>query len=542
LARRAYVVPVKESYDVVIIGGGPNGLTAASYLANLGAKVLLLERRHDVGGGISSEQLAGFTINKYTLHFLLGQAMPPYSDLNLGEYGARFVKSEVSFSLIYRPNKSLTFYPDVEKTVRAISVISEHDARKFSKLYSDLQECFHEIFVPYSYLPPRPPGELESLLSRTEEGRRFLRWSMQTPLQILEEYELEAEELKAALLSVGCMWGLQPKREGLGHIFAAYLYGMLNSFIVLGGSGTLAFALMASGVRKGLTIREYAEVSKISVKDGEVKAVLTKDGNEFECKAVISTLDPVTTFLKLIGETEVDTPTIEAAKKWVWDPWSYFTIQLALRRRPKLKAAYNDSNCERASLQIFGYQSSDQVLKHFESTSDGHLSLDGFYATPIAALDPSQAPPGYDLYRFTTEVPYEVRGKDWAAEKDSFAEEILLSWTNYLSDGDGIRAVKKYVYPPTYIEMSFPNMSRGSINQGALIPSQLGYRRPSETASGCSTSIKGLYVGGASVHPGGPVLLAQGYLAAKRVAEYLGLRFLWPQPDFVERFIKRHAR
>ncbi len=99
-----------ERYDVIVIGAGPNGLTAAAYLARAGAKVLLLERHHEVGGGMVTDEWSGFRFNTHAKLMLMMDVMPPYRDLDLEGWGCRYRQPDVAASILTRDGRAMTFY------------------------------------------------------------------------------------------------------------------------------------------------------------------------------------------------------------------------------------------------------------------------------------------------------------------------------------------------------------------------------------------------------------------------------------------------
>jgi len=98
---------VGQKYDVIVVGTGPNGVTAGAYLAKAGARVLLLERRHETGGGLVTEEFRGFRFNLHAIHMMMMEVTPPYHDLDLEGYGCRFIKPEAQVSLLTRDGKSV---------------------------------------------------------------------------------------------------------------------------------------------------------------------------------------------------------------------------------------------------------------------------------------------------------------------------------------------------------------------------------------------------------------------------------------------------
>ena len=119
-----------KSYDVIVIGAGPNGLTAAAYLARAGAKVLLLERHHESGGGLVTEEWSGFRFNTHAKLMMMMDVMPAYQDLALESWGCRYLQPEVPAAILTRDGRALTLYADIEKTARSIARFSPADAER----------------------------------------------------------------------------------------------------------------------------------------------------------------------------------------------------------------------------------------------------------------------------------------------------------------------------------------------------------------------------------------------------------------------------
>ena len=521
------------NYDVIIIGGGPNGEVLASYLAKAGAKVLIVERRHELGGGLLTEDFAGFRFNLHATYMMMAELMPPYHDLNLIEYGVEFIRPEVQASLFYDKNKALVFYLDPEKTAESIAKIAPEDSSKFLKLYNDFKRVCDECLIPATYVPPAPPAEYAAMLSETDIGRMVMEWSEMSPLEILESYEIKDDRVKAVILYLGCKWGIGPKTTGVGYMFPIYVYRMLNAALVKGGTHRLNSTILRTGYESGVEVKEYTEVKKIIIENGEAKGVITDTGEEIKAKAVVSTVDPHQTFLEFVGEENLSSDLVRTVKEWQWDEWSLFTIHLGTKTLPKYKAAETEPDCEKALLQIIGYSSVDDVIKHWEDCVDKKLPSPSALFTPTSLFDPSQAPKGYNVIRVETEAPYEVEGKDWEEIKSDYADSILTNWHEYLTNGQELKVVKRYIYPPIYIELKLKDMVRGSIKQGAYIPTQMGYFRPNIECSNYATPIKGLYVAGASVYPGGMITLGPGYAAARKVASDLGLNIWWKYPESI---------
>ncbi len=523
----------KHDYDVIIIGGGPNGETLASYLLKAGAKCLIVERRDEMGGGLITEDLGGFRFNFHATYMMLAELLPPYHDLKLIQYGCKFIRPEVQFSLLYSPNKSLTFYLDPQKTAASISKLSPDDGPKFLKLYEQFKEACDECLIPATYVPPAPPAEYAAMLSETELGTRVLEWSEMSAQEVLESFEIKDERVKAAILYLGCMWGVDPSLTGLGFMFPIFVFRMLNGALVHGGSHRLSSSLLRSAYENGLEVKEDTIVSKIIVEDGAAKGVVTEEGEKIRSRAVVSTVNPHQTFLEFAEEQNLDPVFAETIRDWKWEDWSLFSVHLGIKGRPKFRAAADSPDCDRSLLQVIGYEDSSQVQNHWNECIAGKLPGPEFGVTPTSFHDSTQAPDGYEVIRMETQVPFEAEDGDWEGLKNEYAESILSRWREYLSNANDIKIVHKLVYPPTYIQMKLINMVRGSIKQGSYIPTQMGYFRPNADCSHYSTPIPGLYIAGAAAYPGGMITLGPGYTAAGVIARDLNLDVWWKEPEYV---------
>lgn len=521
-------------YDVVIIGGGPNGETAASYLTRAGAKVLIVERRDEMGGGLVTEDWGGFRFNLHATYMMMGELMPPVQDLALRQYGVEFITPEVQMALFYEADKALVFYRNPRKTAEAIRSIAPEDERRFLKFYGDIEDVCLKCLLPATYVAPLGPAEYAVMLAQSDIGNKVLKWSEMSPLEMLEEYEISDERVKAGLLYMGCKWGVEPDLIGIGYMFAIYVYRMLNAAVVRGGSHRLNSGIIRSAYERGVEVMENTEVVKVLLEDGKAKGVVTDRGEEITARAVVSTLSAPSTFFDLVGEDAMDPDFATTLRQWKWDEWSLLCAHFGSKNLPRYKAEAIAPHCGEALSQVVGYASSDEVVKHWEACMNGVLPSTAGTFTPVSLFDRTQAPDGFQTLRLETEVPFEVKDADWNDIKESYVDRIQANWLEYLTNGTELGIVKRLVYPPTYIAMKLPNMIRGSIKHGAYIPTQMGYFRPNAECSNYATPVQGLYLAGASVYPGGMITLGPGYNAARRIVMDLGLNLWWEYPRYIQ--------
>ncbi len=521
-------------YDIVIIGGGPNGETVGSYLAKAGARCLIIERRDEMGGGLITEDFGGFRFNLHATYSMMMDKAPPNKDLFLAQYGASAIRPEVQLHYAPRGKNSLAVYSDSAKTAKSISRFSQNDADAFSKMYSDLVEMNEQYIIPLHYVPPPTPEEQESRLSRSDIGRKVLQIASMSPLEILDHYGIEDDSVRAAAIYAGCLWGVEPSTRGVGHMFAFFLYRMTNAGLVSGGSHRLSSSLLRSYYENGGEVMENTIAKKVIVKDGRATGVVTESGMEVSAKAIVSTLNPHQTFLELVGEEYWDADIVRAAKQWKWDHWAMFMVHMGVKGLP----VYKDKNGEGKSgalLQLIGYNSLDDILEHWNDCARGKMPSPAGGWTNTSEIDPTQAPEGFHTVRMETQAPFEVPRTDWEDLKNSYGESCIDEWRSAVDNPKDIVILKKYYYPPIYLEMKLPTMKLGSIKHGAYIPSQMGHLRPNKSCSGTRTPVKGFYVAGASVHPGGMVTLGPGYIAVNAIAQDLGISPWWPTPEFLSR-------
>jgi phytoene dehydrogenase-like protein len=535
-----------EKYDVIIVGGGPNGLTAGAYLARAGAKVLLIERRHETGGGLVSEDFSAFRFNLHAIYMMMMDVMPPYDDLDLYAEGCVYLQPEVQVSLLTRDGKAMTLYRDLDRSVESIRKFSPKDAERFRDVYLESKELAFGAIIPLTYTLPVPTLDFVDMLQKSHIGQKILDIGEKTPREIVDEWGFENPLLQTLILHLVCMWGLEPDVTGVGFLVPLYLNRMLNMSLIKGGSHRLSSALQRAIIATGGDVLESYTVTKIVVEGGTATGVevgLTnaedQDRKTFEAKVVITSTDPLTTFTKLITE-EIMAPIsigcVETAKQWEWEHWSLFGLHLALKERPQFRAADFDPAVNDAFIKIIGYDSPDDFLSHLNGLGAGELSTAG-HITVTSDLDPLQAPvdvqPGVATFRFEALAPYEAKEGKWDDIAASYGDRLLSTIQEYAPNVDRSKIIRRYDNSPTYIEQKFANMVRGSFKHGAYKATQMGYMRPNIECSSYRTPVKNLYLCGASTYPGGMVLLGGGYNAARVVAEDMGIDPWWTEPDYI---------
>jgi phytoene dehydrogenase-like protein len=255
------------------------------------------------------------------------------------------------------------------------------------------------------------------------------------------------------------------------------------------------------------------------------------DRRRFRAGAVVSTLDPITTFGELLGPERAGEVLTSVAEQWVLDPAGPFTSHYGIKGRAPTPAT-GDGNDD-AVVRVVGFGSADEVAAHLDSVASGRLpTRPAGHLTTTSRHDPLQASPGpygpLNTLRYETPAPYAHPSKPWDRARVEYREkcwELLLAEVGGLSEA---RLLFQFADSPQDLERRVTTARHGSVRQGSLQAGQTLLGRPDPSCADGRTPIPGLYLGGGSVHPGVPGSLGGGYNAAAVVCADLGLDRWWP--------------
>ena len=534
--------PDESEWDVVVIGAGPNGLIASAYLARAGLKVATVERRYEIGGGLATEEILfpGYYSNMHSVYHMMVDYMPVLKDFDLNRHALQWTKPNAQAGMVFEDGKSLLLARMAEDTKDSITKFSYKDAVSFGKLIRNWRRMVDDILGPGTYLPPMSPLDISIAMQRTKVGRELLELVEQSPLEIITE-NFEDDRVRSLLLYTSCMWGLDPGETGVGMFVALMLERGANKCYCEGGSHKFAGALAREIVGNGGTIVDAAEVSEILMEDGRVAGIRLAEGRTLRSKVVMSTLDPHTTFLDLVGAEHLPAELKEAVDGWKYDKWSYYTLHVATKEPPRYKC--DDSWIDGAFMTVSGIEGFDPLLTHWENVVAGDIDLENFggHATCESSFDPhlARSPYGGYVSFYQVHAPYEIEG-GWEKRAPELEEAILAKWQKAAPNMGKDNILMTCHETPVGIERRLPNMRRGGIKHGDYDPIQLGCFRPNQDCSSSATPIEGLYTCGASNYPGGMVLGGPGYIGANRVAEDLGVAKWWKPTRAMERYIKTY--
>lgn len=526
---------MKSEYDVVVLGAGPNGLACAAYLARTGARVAVVERNVETGGGLVTQEMSGFKMNYHAMYMMLGELMPPYADFELEQNGVRFICPRNQVSFLFSGHHSFTLFTDAGESARSVAALSPADAERYDALRREVDELCDRILIPATYAPPVEPIEqIELFRSAGKLGDRMADISEMSPIEYLDSFGFSDPRVKGGLLYLSSMFGLDPEEGGMGFMAPIYLSRLTHNALVRGGSHQLSSVLRRRAEEANAEVIVASSARRLLTDGGRVSGVELDGGTVLTARAVVSTLNPEQTFLDLLPSSAAPAELREAAKNYEWEKWSLFVANWGVLGDPPRYEGYPEA-VDKSLITVMGYETADDVLAHIREIERGDFSRIAGHGTVSSMHDPMMAPSHVSYgtphtIRWESWAPYDV---PWDSEKVRYAERAFQFWTGYAPNLARMNVRISVAWSPKDIEAQLPTMKRGSIKHGAYTSLQMGYNRPFPECSSYRTPIPGLYLGGSSVHPGGMVIMGSGYNAARVVADDLGLNIWWHEPATV---------
>src|SRR5216684_3438992 len=418
--------------DIVIIGGGHNGLVTAFYLAKAGYKPLVLERRPQVGGAaITDEFHPGFRCS--TLAHTAGPIRPDIvRDLKLEKHGLKLITPEVSVTALTPDGRALSLYQDARKSAQEVAAFSQKDAAKYPQFQESLGKMGRVIGEALATPPPNidhpSSGDLWGMLKTGRAIRnlgkkdmyRLLRWGPMAVADLAAEY-FETELLRAVVAARGIFGtALGPWSAGSSLVLLIRAAGNSHpagsACFAAGGMGMITQAMTAAAKEAGAEIRTDAEVKEIRVKDGAATEVVLASGEEISGKAVISNADPRRTLLQLVDPTHL-TPDFVMKLQHYRMPGTVAKVNLALSDLPQFSALNNKSSGNDSALRgrIHIGPEIDYLERAFDESKYGNFSPHPYLEVAIPSLtDDSLAPTGQHVMSIYVQyAPFNLKGKDW---------------------------------------------------------------------------------------------------------------------------------
>jgi len=528
--------------DVIIIGGGHNGLVAAAYLARAGLNVCVLERRHMIGGACITEEIVpGFKVS--TAAYVNSLFRPKIiRDLHLREFGLELLERNPSSFTPFPDGRYLFLGPDAELNQREISKFSERDAAQFTRYEAMLNRIASFVEPTLMRTPPdllsRDPGDWLALARMAydfrklgEEAYGLIEMLSMSAWEILDRW-FESEELKVTLATDGIIGtNAGPLTPGTAYVLFHHVMGETNGVrgvwaYVKGGMGALTSALAQSARSFGAVITCNAPVAQILVQNGRACGVKLENGEEIASRIVVSNADPNVTFLKLLKEAELPSDFVKAVKQIDYSSGSA-KINVLLNEPPRFNALPTDGVGPQHRGTIHISPTLEYMEQAWEESKNGAPSSNPILEVTIpSAVDSTIAPPGKHIMgMFVQYAPYSLRNATWEdSTKNAFADRCLEILAEYAPNVRN-SVIQRQILTPIDIEREFA-LTGGNIFQGAMHLNQLFFMRPVPGWAKYRTPIRGLYLCGACTHPGGGVMGACGHNAALEVLRDLRSRIL----------------
>ncbi|MFC0527698.1 phytoene desaturase family protein [Phytohabitans kaempferiae] len=523
-----------DSYDGIIIGAGQHGLILGGYLARQGLRILLVERRLQYGGGLSTEErtLPGFYHNLHSVNHFSITSTPWFNDLGLSAR-VRYVTPRYEFAQPHADGTALVFSRDLEETLASIARFDKRDAETFREWNAKAEEMTQRIFLRERYSEPLGAAERDEILGRSAIGREFLALTRRQPGEVVEEL-FHDERVKVLFLFKLSLFGTV-LHEALGT--HSPLGSLIRAFdlttgyeLCEGGSWNLARGLMEAFVAAGGHFVNQAHVNRIVVEGGRATGVELADGRHLRARQfVASTLDVHQTFEDMIGRDQLPAAFLDRLDGFRYTGWTLFGVHLALREAPDYAAAKFDPNLNKALKYNVGSETIQSLMDAHDDVEQGRVPRRvQFGAGALSVLDPKQAPPGRHTAYAWHVVPWAPDGdhENLKAIQESTTRAIIEKWREYAPNLTDDNILGTYTYTAHEYSQHLINMRHGDIFMGALSGDQVlhnhfGYRTP----------LPNLYLAGSATHPNGAISGGAGYICAGLIARDLGLDPWWQPLD-----------
>jgi phytoene dehydrogenase-like protein len=528
--------PMAETRDVIIVGGGHNGLVTAFYLARAGFKPLVLERRAQVGGAAITEELhPGFRCST------LGHNTGPLRadivrDMQLEQHGLKLTMPEVSTVSLLPDGRALVLYSEARKAVQEIAQWSDKDAAAYADFGTALGKIGKVIGEALALTPPNIDspnsadlwGMLKTGRSIRNLGKkdlyRVLRWGPMAAADLVAEF-FETEPLRATIATRGIFGTfLGPWSAGSALVLmlraAADPTPAGSVQFPAGGAGAITLAMAAAAKQAGAEIRTGADVAEIRVKDGVATGVVLATGEEISARAVVSNADPKRTLMRLVDPAHLSPDFIQKIKHYRC-MGTVAKINLALSALPEFTALKAKGNGSLLQGRIQISPEIDYLERAFDESKYGNFSRHPYIEITFPSLsDPSLAPAGQHVMSvYMQYAPYKLKDSDWESQRTALGETVVKTIAQYAPNLPQL-ILRHQIITPMDLEETY-GLTGGHIFHGELALDQFFTMRPLLDWARYQTPIDRLYLCGSGTHPGTGLTGGSGANAAREIAKAL---------------------
>lgn len=524
---------VSEPFDVVVIGGGHNGLVAAGLLAKRGARVTVLERREQVGGAAVTEQPWGPDFKMTALSYVVS-LMPPtiQRELDLARHGYRILPQGPYFAP--RPDgPALRLPADPRARHDAISIFSRRDADAYERWEAWLGGLADVLAPLLTETPPRlgshRPGDV---LAQARFGWLARGWDQRAIADItrlftmsiadLVEEQFESDAMRGVLSVSGVIgtWA-GPRSAGTAYVMAHHQVGDLGDGELgawgfpEGGMGSVTRALRDAALSFGATVRTNVDVERILVRDGAAVGVVTTTGEEIRATTIVAATHPQITFLRQLDAADLPDDFVADIRRWKTRSGTV-KVNLALDRLPEFTSAPGfDPDVHGGTIVLA--PSLDHVEHAFQDAVAGRPAVAPFADICIPSVfDRTLAPEGkHVMSMFTQWVPYTWADEPHRDELDAYGRR-LIDQVEAVAPGFTDSILHSQIIGPYDMEHTY-GLVGGNIFHGELSPAQLFHMRPAPGYADYRTPIRGLYQASSATHGGGGVTGIPGMKVVEQI-------------------------
>jgi phytoene dehydrogenase-like protein len=511
-------------YDVIVIGAGHNGLTAAAYLARAGLRVIVLEASPTPGGMLGTnaifETAPDHLINEGGIQASLFRSSTIEADLELQRYGLRQIIADPFHVHLDPDGPSLAFWKDPARTADELKYFSQKDARAWLKFAQQLDAAM-DLALPFmNGHPTRPSGRailnaIPVAARRRKDLQPLVSFLTRSHAEIITE-RFDTPLLRAALASMPPFcWMTQ---DGTG--WALIYIGMClrtNSARMSGGSGALPASIQRSFEANGGRVRLSARVKELLLRGGRIDGVRLDSGEELHAPYVLASCSPKLTLCELLPHGVLDDTMQRRADAIPVDVVEAATLkidvaldgQLTLPRHQAWRQ--DDLNLREP---IVAWQTFEEHIRAWEDTIAGRWPdpICGIGIIPTA-LDPSQAPPGKDTFWYWSGITPAHPKEPWEAVRDKIGDRALGAAADIYKGLDSM-VIERRVFNIPELATRF-NVPGGNVYHVDPAGMRFGPLRPATGFGGYHTPVPGLFLSGAGTHPTGGISGIPGQQSAK---------------------------
>jgi phytoene dehydrogenase-like protein len=530
-----------EHVDVVVVGAGHNGLTAACYLAKAGYEVLVVEASPEIGGMTSTyATIPGapdHLVNEGAVQASLFRATTIESDLDLARYGFRQIVADPQHLHLGPDGESLAIWRDPVRTADELRRFSKKDAQAWLDM-SETLDVMMDAMLAYMASHPTRPSVKEMLKGARSMARHpktsvaLSRYFSVSHAQIIDE-AFETPLVRGSLAQMPTFDWMRRDGTAWGMIYVALVH-RTNSSRFVGGTGALPSALEACLVAHGGRVRTSAPVEEILCRNDRVVGVKLSGGEEIQANAVLAACDPKQALDRLLpkGTLPAKLETAAAHIPTTTTGAGHMKVNVALRGRlqlPRHTAWRRDELDVRKPVTCW-HTFEEHVAGWDRAVRGDWPERQPFLSVIPTAIDPTQAPEGQDtLWIWSGVVPNQSR-EPWESVRDRVGDAILADCADYY-DGIEELIIDHTVLTPGDVATRF-NVSDGNVYHVDPSLMRFGPLRPAQGLADYASPVQGLFLGGGGMHPSAGICGLPGQLAARTMIRKLrkdrGIRRLLP--------------